>query len=59
MRILAYKEMYLKLFRASEQAINLPILAQRECKEWYLSHPESDQKGISMTGNREEITDNE
>ncbi len=37
-----YKEMYLKLFRASEDAVNLLISAQRECEELYLSAPEED-----------------
>ncbi len=32
-----YKEMYLKLFRASEQAINTLIQAQRQCEELYIS----------------------
>ncbi len=31
-----YKEMYAKLFRASEQAIDLLIAAQRECEELYI-----------------------
>lgn len=31
-----YKEMYLKLFRASEAAINFLIAAQQECEEMYL-----------------------
>ena len=31
------KEMYLKMVRASERAINILIEAQRECKEMYLS----------------------
>ena len=35
-----YKEMYLKLFRASEQAVNIIIDAQRECEEMFLSAPE-------------------
>jgi hypothetical protein len=34
-----YKEMYLKMFRASEQAANILIAAQRECEELYLSSP--------------------
>ena len=34
-----YKEMYLKMFRASEQAVNILIAAQRECEELYLSSP--------------------
>ncbi len=36
-----YKEMYLKLIRATEEAINVLISAQRECEEMYLSAPES------------------
>lgn len=35
-----YKEMYLKMMRASEQAIRVLIEAQRECEELYLSAPE-------------------
>lgn len=37
-----YKAMYLKMFRASEEAVNLLIVAQRECEELYLSAPEED-----------------
>ena len=36
-----YKEMYLKLFRASEAAITLLIDVQRECEEMYLSATET------------------
>ncbi len=32
-----YKELYLKLFRATEAAIRLLVEAQRECEEAYLS----------------------
>lgn len=32
--------MYLKLFRASEEAVNLLIQVQRECEELYISSPE-------------------
>ena len=35
-----YKEMYLKMVRASERAINILIQAQRECEELYVSGPE-------------------
>ena len=34
------KEMYLKMVRASEKAINILIKAQQECEELYLSGPE-------------------
>lgn len=32
-----YKKMYLKLFRATEEAVNLLIDAQRACEELYIS----------------------
>ncbi len=32
-----YEEMYLKLFRATEDAINKLIAAQRACEELYIS----------------------
>ena len=32
-----YKEMYLKMVRASEQAIRILVKAQQECEELYLS----------------------
>lgn len=44
-----YKEMYLKLFRASEQAISTLIQAQRECEELYISQPEADLKVLSIS----------
>ncbi len=37
-----YKEMYLKLFRATEKAINCLIDAQRECEEIYISAGETE-----------------
>ena len=38
--VLDYKEMYLKLFRAAEEAINILIAAQRDCEEMYISDQE-------------------
>ena len=35
-----YKEIYLKLFRATETAISCLIEAQRECEEMYINAPE-------------------
>ena len=35
-----YKEMYLRLFRETECAVNILIAAQRSCEELYLSAPE-------------------
>ena len=34
-----YKEMYFKLFRATEKAMEILIAAQRECEEMYISAP--------------------
>ena len=45
-----YKEMYLKLFRASEAAVNILVEAQRECEEMYVNAPEPDIKVISLNG---------
>lgn len=35
-----YKEMYLTMVRASEQALGILIEAQQQCEELYLSQPE-------------------
>lgn len=43
-----YKEMYLTLFRATEQAINTLIEAQRECEELYISNPETELRVIPL-----------
>ena len=32
--------MVLKLFRASEKAVNIPIAAQRECEEMVIAEPD-------------------
>ncbi|MBR5782814.1 MAG: hypothetical protein IKY33_01145 [Clostridia bacterium] len=37
-----YKDMYLKLMHATEDAINLLISAQQECEEIYLEDPSAD-----------------
>ena len=41
-----YKEMYLKMLRASEQADNLLIAAQRECGKLYISSPQPELQEI-------------
>ncbi len=35
-----YKKMYLTLFNATEEAVDLLIAAQRECEELYISSEE-------------------
>lgn len=49
-----YKEMYLKMFRASEAAINILIEAQRECEEMFLSAPEPELTVLSFSGKEKE-----
>ena len=51
--MLDYKEMYLKLFRASEQAANILIAAQRECEELYISQSEPELKVVSISSSSE------
>lgn len=38
-----YKEMYLKMVRASEEAVNILIAAQRECEDMYISAEETER----------------
>ena len=39
-----YKELYLKMMRASEEAIRILIHAQQECEELYLQAGEEAEK---------------
>ncbi len=39
-----YKEMYLTLFRATEQAVSTLVAAQRACEELYISQPDGEVK---------------
>ena len=54
-----YKEMYLNLFRASEQAVSTLIAAQRECEEMYLNQPEPILKVISKPQENNKSMDKE
>lgn len=49
-----YKEMYLKLFRATEKAINELITAQQECEEIYLNTKETELKVLPFVQVEEE-----
>lgn len=42
-----YKEMYFKLFRATEQAMNILISAQRECEEMYIGETSNETENES------------
>ena len=39
-----YKELYLKMFRATEKAMNILAEAQRECEELYCEEPGDQQE---------------
>lgn len=54
-----YKEMYLKMFRASEEAINILITAQQECEELYISHPEPELKVVPLPPENKKSEDKE
>ena len=41
-----YKEMYLKMARASEKAINILIEAQKECEEMYIEAADNSERLI-------------
>ncbi len=43
-----YKKMYLTMFQASEDAINLLIKAQQACEELYMSSPETEIKALEQ-----------
>ncbi len=52
-----YKQMYIKLFRASEEAINTLITVQRECEELYISFEDQKQKESELNIIKEERDD--
>ena len=41
-----YKEMYLKMMRASEEAIRILVQAQQECEEMYLQAEEEKELNV-------------
>lgn len=54
-----YKEMYLKMFRAAEEAVNILITAQRECEEIYISSPEPEFQVIPLPSENNRNADDE
>ncbi len=43
-----YKDMYLKLFRATEEAINILVEAQKECEEMFIKDGGEEPRLISL-----------
>ena len=48
-----YKEMYLKMMRATEKAINILIDAQRECEEMYLAAGDKEDESGKKQANEQ------
>ncbi len=42
-----YRKMYKKLFKATEDAINVLVAAQQECEEMYMSAPEDELEVVT------------
>ena len=47
MKMPDYKELYFKMFRASEEAIRRLVAVQQECEERYLSSQEAENEAVS------------
>lgn len=54
-----YKEMYLKLFRASEEAISILIAVQQECEELYCVDSITESQVVPFSSQRNHTTDKE
>lgn len=54
-----YKEMYLKMFRASEKAINILIAAQQECEEHCISLSDTKMQMIPLASEDKKGVDEE
>ena len=52
-----YKEMYLKLFRASNQAIEILISAQQECEELYWAAADSEIQVLDFMNTKNKSPD--
>ena len=46
-----YKELYLTMFRAAEEAVNILIAAQRKCEELYVDTP--DPSPVPLAGDED------
>lgn len=44
-----YKEMYIKMFRASEKALDIIIAAQQECEKLYTANSSPELKVVSFS----------
>lgn len=54
-----YQGMYLKMVRASEEAVNILIAAQQECEEMYISQPGPELKVVPLPSEKKKSKDEE
>ena len=54
-----YREMYLKMVKASEQAVNILIAAQQACEELYITLPEMRLAVVPLSAKKEACTEEE
>lgn len=54
-----YKEMYIKMFRASERALDIIIAAQQECEKLYAANSSPKLKVVSFSEKNHQTTDKE
>jgi len=52
-----YKEMYLRMLRASEKALDIIINAQQECEELYITNPSPETRVVSFSAGNNKSTD--
>lgn len=52
-----YKEMYLKMVRASEKALNIIIAAEQECEELYIANSSAELKAVSFSAENSQTRD--
>ena len=52
-----YKELYLKMFRASEKAVRILIETQQECEELYLEEPDPRLNILPLSPDDDKSTD--
>lgn len=54
-----YKEMYIKMFRASEKALDIIISAQRDCEKLYTANSSPDLKSVSFSAENHQTSNKE
>ena len=50
-----YKEMYLKMMRATEKAMNILIQAQQECEELYIADADKEDESETQENGKSSL----